>query len=52
MSLTLSPELEGFRQEAAQWLEEQLSGPFRHLRGLPSVFPHSTADAMPASANR
>jgi len=34
MSLALSPELEAFRQDAAQWLESQLSGPFHHLRGL------------------
>ena len=34
MSRDFAPELEGFRQEVAQWLDEQLSGPFAHLRGL------------------
>ena len=34
MDLSFAPELEDFRAEAAEWLEEQLSGPFRHLRGL------------------
>ena len=34
MDLRFAPELESFRAEAAAWLEEQLSGPFRHLRGL------------------
>lgn len=34
MDLRFAPELESFRIEAARWLEQQLSGPFRHLRGL------------------
>ncbi|MGH7027292.1 acyl-CoA dehydrogenase family protein [Brevundimonas sp.] len=34
MDLSFAPELETFRAEAADWLETQLSGPFRHLRGL------------------
>ncbi len=33
MHIKFSPEDERFRQEAANWLEAQLSGPFRHLRG-------------------
>jgi len=34
MNLTFHPELNTFRHEAATWLDTQLSGPFRHLRGL------------------
>ncbi len=34
MQLTFAPELEGFRTEAATWLEAQLSGPFASLRGV------------------
>ena len=34
MDLSLAPELYRFRAEAADWLEQNLSGPFRHLRGL------------------
>lgn len=34
MDLRFAPELESFRAEAAAWLDNQLSGPFRHLRGL------------------
>ncbi|SMH37885.1 acyl-CoA dehydrogenase family protein [Azospirillum agricola] len=34
MDLAFAPELEIFRAEAAAWLEEQLSGPFKDLRGL------------------
>jgi alkylation response protein AidB-like acyl-CoA dehydrogenase len=34
MQLAFAPELEAFRGEAAAWLEGQLSGPFRALRGL------------------
>ena len=32
MRLGFTPEQEAFRAEAAGWLEEQLSGPFAHLR--------------------
>lgn len=32
MKLGFSPEQENFRREVAQWLDEQLSGPFAHLR--------------------
>ena len=34
MVQAFAPELEGFRQEVAGWLEAQLSGPFADLRGL------------------
>lgn len=34
MNLSLAPELDHFRAEASGWLEQNLSGPFRHLRGL------------------
>ena len=34
MDLEFAPELAAFRAEAAEWLETQLSGPFRALRGL------------------
>ena len=34
MDLAFSPELEAFRAEAAEWLEGQLAGPFKALRGL------------------
>lgn len=33
MQLAFAPELKAFRQEAADWLESQLSGPFKRLRG-------------------
>lgn len=35
MRLGFTPEQEAFRAEAAGWLEEQLSGPFAHLRHVP-----------------
>jgi len=34
MRLAFAPELEDFRREAADWLEAELSGPFKQLRGL------------------
>ena len=34
MDLAFAPELEAFRTEAAEWLETQLAGPFKALRGL------------------
>jgi alkylation response protein AidB-like acyl-CoA dehydrogenase len=34
MDLAFAPELEAFRAEAAAWLEGQLAGPFKELRGL------------------
>jgi alkylation response protein AidB-like acyl-CoA dehydrogenase len=34
MRLAFAPELADFRLEAADWLEAQLSGPFKQLRGL------------------
>lgn len=34
MRLAFAPELEDFRREAADWLETELAGPFRMLRGL------------------
>jgi alkylation response protein AidB-like acyl-CoA dehydrogenase len=34
MSRNFAPEHEGFRRQVATWLDEQLSGPFAHLRGL------------------
>jgi len=34
MDLAFAPELEAFRTEAAEWLENQLAGPFKALRGL------------------
>jgi alkylation response protein AidB-like acyl-CoA dehydrogenase len=34
MDLVFAPELEPFRAQAAAWLEEQLAGPFKALRGL------------------
>ena len=33
MELQLTKEEEAFRQEARAWLEEQLSGPFKEVRG-------------------
>lgn len=33
MQLAFAPELKAFRQEAADWLNAQLSGPFKALRG-------------------
>ncbi|SFR91987.1 acyl-CoA dehydrogenase family protein [Sphingomonas jatrophae] len=33
MQLAFAPELKAFREEAADWLETQLSGPFRGVRG-------------------
>ena len=33
MQLAFAPELKAFRQEAADWLNERLSGPFRSIRG-------------------
>ena len=34
MDLAFAPELEAFRAEVAAWLESQLAGPFKALRGL------------------
>lgn len=34
MDLAFAPELEAFRAEAAAWLEDQLAGPFKALRGV------------------
>ena len=34
MDLSFAPELEAFRAEAAEWLNDNLAGPFLHLRGL------------------
>jgi alkylation response protein AidB-like acyl-CoA dehydrogenase len=36
MKLGFTPQEEGFRLEAADWLEQQLSGPFKDLRGVKS----------------
>ncbi|WP_311269535.1 acyl-CoA dehydrogenase family protein [Sphingobium sp. WCS2017Hpa-17] len=36
MQLAFAPELKAFRQEAADWLNSQLAGPFKALRGLAS----------------
>lgn len=33
MQLAVAPELQAFREEAAGWLDRQLSGPFRAVRG-------------------
>jgi len=33
MQLAFAPELKAFREEAADWLQSQLSGPFRAIRG-------------------
>ena len=33
MQLAFAPELKAFRQEAADWLNAQLSGPFKSIRG-------------------
>jgi alkylation response protein AidB-like acyl-CoA dehydrogenase len=33
MQLAFAPELKAFRQEAADWLTDQLSGPFKAIRG-------------------
>jgi len=37
MRLGFTPEQERFRSEAARWLEGQLSGPFRDIRGVTSL---------------
>ena len=37
MRLGFTPEQERFRNEAAAWLEGQLSGPFRDIRGVTSL---------------
>ena len=37
MKLGFTPQQEAFRQEAAAWLEQQLSGPFKSLRGVSSL---------------
>lgn len=37
MNLGFTPEQEMFRRQAAAWLEQQLSGPFKHVRGLHSL---------------
>ena len=42
MSRNFAPEHEGFRRQVAAWLDEQLSGPFAHLRGL-----NNHVDAIP-----
>jgi alkylation response protein AidB-like acyl-CoA dehydrogenase len=34
MDLASAPELEAFRAEAAAWLDQQLTGPYKALRGL------------------
>jgi len=34
MELAFAPELEALRTEAAAWLEQQLTGPFKALRGI------------------
>ncbi|WP_416465102.1 acyl-CoA dehydrogenase family protein [Sphingomonas sp. VDB2] len=36
MQLAFAPELKAFRAEAADWLDDQLSGPFKALRGRTS----------------
>ena len=33
MQLAFAPELKAFREEAASWLNEQLAGPFKSIRG-------------------
>jgi len=33
MQLAFAPELKAFREEAADWLNEQLAGPFKSIRG-------------------
>jgi alkylation response protein AidB-like acyl-CoA dehydrogenase len=40
MQLAFAPELNAFREEAAAWLEAQLSGPFAALRGQTSQAEH------------
>ena len=40
MKLAFAPELNAFREEAASWLEAQLSGPFAALRGQTSQSEH------------
>ncbi|MDI1328514.1 MAG: acyl-CoA dehydrogenase family protein [Brevundimonas sp.] len=42
MSRNFAPEHEGFRQQVATWLDDQLSGPFAPLRGL-----NNHVDAIP-----
>ncbi len=42
MSRNFAPEHEGFRRQVADWLDQQLSGPFAHLRGL-----NNHVDAIP-----
>lgn len=37
MRLSFATEHEGFRKEISAWLHEQMSGPFRHLRGIVSM---------------
>jgi alkylation response protein AidB-like acyl-CoA dehydrogenase len=37
MQTGFSPQEERFRQDAAKWLEAQLSGPFRDIRGVTSM---------------
>src|ERR1700677_543290 len=41
MRLGFTPQEEKFRAEAAAWLEVQLSGPFRDLRGVSSHTNHA-----------
>ncbi|NWK96082.1 acyl-CoA dehydrogenase [Sphingobium lactosutens] len=40
MQLAFAPELKAFRAEAAGWLNDQLSGPFKALRGQTSQMDH------------
>lgn len=37
MRTEFTPEQEAFRREVAEWLEEQLSGPFASIRNLNSM---------------
>ena len=40
MQLAFAPDLKSFRQEAADWLNHQLAGPFKALRGQTSQMDH------------
>ena len=40
MTLAFAPELKPFREEAADWLQTQLSGPFKALRGQTNQVDH------------
>ena len=37
MRTEFTPEQEAFRREVAEWLEEQMSGPFASIRNLSSM---------------